>query len=48
MLLAILHLIRDAEDPERIVARLMGALPPGSYLVISHPARDVRRPRWPR
>ena len=42
MLLIILHLIPDAEHPERIVARLMSALPAGSYLVISHPARDVQ------
>jgi S-adenosyl methyltransferase len=41
-LLAILHLIPDADDPGGIVARLMAAVPPGSYLVISHPAGDVR------
>jgi S-adenosyl methyltransferase len=41
MLLGLLHLIQDAEDPYRIVAGLMGALPPGSYLAISHPARDI-------
>lgn len=28
--------------PERIVTRLMSALPAGSYLVLSHPARDVQ------
>ena len=48
MLLIILHLIPDAEHPEQIVARLMNALPAGSYLVLSHPARDVQPPRWPR
>ena len=48
MLLIILHLIPDAEHPERIVARLMSALPAGSYLVISHPARDVQPAAWPR
>jgi len=42
MLLIILHLIPDAEHPERIVTRLMSALPAGSYLVLSHPARDVQ------
>jgi hypothetical protein len=42
MLLIILHLIPDAEHPGRIVARLISALPAGSYLVISHPARDVQ------
>ena len=35
------------EDPYRIVAELMGALPPGSYLVLTHPASDISaaRPR---
>ncbi len=41
MLLMILHMIPDADDPYRIVARLVEAVPPGSYLAISHPASDV-------
>jgi trans-aconitate methyltransferase len=41
LLLAILGFISDSEDPHAIVARLMDALPSGSYLVISHPAKDV-------
>jgi O-methyltransferase involved in polyketide biosynthesis len=41
MLLGVLHCIPDADDPAAIVARLTGALPPGSYLTISHPASDV-------
>ena len=41
MLIAVLHLIQDAEDPWGIVARLMDAVPAGSYLAISHPALDV-------
>ena len=41
MLLGILHLIQDAEDPYQIVAGLMDALPSGSYLAISHPASDI-------
>ncbi|HLI37859.1 MAG TPA: SAM-dependent methyltransferase [Streptosporangiaceae bacterium] len=41
MLLGILHCIPDEDDPAGIVARLMAAVPPGSYLVISHPAKDV-------
>jgi hypothetical protein len=41
MLLGILHLIQDAEGPYEIVARLMAALPSGSYLAISHPASDI-------
>ena len=42
MLLIILHLIPDADDPRGIVAGLMAQLAPGSHLVISHPASDVR------
>jgi SAM-dependent methyltransferase len=41
MLMAILQHIDDAEDPYRIVSTLLGAVPSGSYLVISHPAADI-------
>jgi hypothetical protein len=41
MLLGVLHLVPDSTDPYQIVARLMAALVPGSYLVISHPAIDI-------
>jgi hypothetical protein len=41
MLMAILQHIGDDEDPHQIVATLMDALPPGSYLTISHPASDI-------
>jgi S-adenosyl methyltransferase len=41
MLLGILHLISDEEDPWGIVARLVSAVPSGSYLVITHPASDL-------
>ena len=41
MLLGVLHLISDEEDPWGIVARLVGAVPSGSYLVITHPASDL-------
>jgi S-adenosyl methyltransferase len=41
-LLAILHLIPDETGPHGIVATLMAAVPPGSYLMISHPAGDIR------
>jgi len=41
MLLGVLHLIQDDEDPWGIVARLMDAVPVGSYLAISHPAIDT-------
>jgi hypothetical protein len=42
MLLIILHLIPDSDDPYGIVARLAGAMPSGSYLVLGHPASDIR------
>jgi hypothetical protein len=35
LLLAVLHHVRDADDPGRIAARLRDAMPPGSYLAIS-------------
>jgi hypothetical protein len=41
MLIAILHLIPDADDPWKLVADLMAATAPGSYLAITHPASDV-------
>jgi hypothetical protein len=43
MLLGVLHLISDSEDPWGIVARLTSAMPAGSYLAISHPAIDTHR-----
>jgi S-adenosyl methyltransferase len=36
-----LHAIPDSDDPHAIVARFMNAVPPGSYLSISHPASDI-------
>ena len=41
MLLMILQYIPDAEDPWGIVARLMDAVPPGSYLALSDTAADI-------
>jgi hypothetical protein len=43
-LVAILHAIPDADDPHAIVARLMDAVPPGSYLALSHPGADLLPP----
>jgi hypothetical protein len=40
-LLAVLHVIPDADDPHAIVAKLTEALPPGSYLAISHGGTDL-------
>jgi hypothetical protein len=41
LLAAILHFFPDAEDPQRVVDRLLAAVPAGSYLVLSHLARDI-------
>jgi len=41
MLLAILHYIPDLDEARRIVGRLLGAVPSGSYLAISHAASDI-------
>ena len=41
MLMAILQHLDDADDPLKVVAGLMGAMPPGSYLALSHPAKDI-------
>jgi len=35
-LLMILHVIPDSDDPYAIVGKVMDALPPGSYLAVSH------------
>jgi hypothetical protein len=36
LFVAVLHNLRDADDPAGIAARYMAALAPGSYVVISH------------
>jgi S-adenosyl methyltransferase len=41
VLVGILFLISDGDDPYGIVAHLMDAVASGSYLVITHPASDV-------
>jgi hypothetical protein len=41
MLMAILQYVPDSGSPHAIVRRLMAAFPPDSYLVISHPAKDI-------
>jgi len=41
VLFGILHFLADTDRPDAIVARLMGALAPGSYLAVSHLAKDV-------
>ena len=41
MLIGILQCIPDEDDPADIVKLLMDAVPPGSYLAVSHPASDI-------
>lgn len=43
LLLGVLHMLGDEEDPRGIVDRFMAAVPAGSYLVITHLASDVHR-----
>jgi hypothetical protein len=40
-MLAILHAIPDSDSPHAIVARLLDAVPSGSYLAISHGGSDL-------
>jgi O-methyltransferase involved in polyketide biosynthesis len=42
VLCAVLQFIPDEDDPHGIVARLIGAAPPGSYLMVCHPASDLQ------
>lgn len=41
MLFGILHFFSDDEDPRGVVRELMSPLAPGSYLALTHLARDV-------
>ena len=41
MLIAVLHLIRDEDNPRQIIGELMAAVPPGSSLSISHVPNDM-------
>ena len=41
MLIAVLHLGSESDDPARIIAQLMAAVPPGSTLAISHVPNDM-------
>ena len=40
VLVGVLHHLRDDDDPRRVVATLVGALAPGSYLVLSQSTPD--------
>ena len=41
MLIAVMHLITDADHPYEIVGRLKAAMAPGSYLALSQVASDI-------
>jgi S-adenosyl methyltransferase len=41
ILLAILHYIPDLEESRQVMARLIDAIPSGSFVVISHAASDI-------
>jgi hypothetical protein len=41
MLMAILQHLHEEDDPYRVVATLVDAVPPGSFLALSHPAKDI-------
>ena len=41
MLVAVLHLIADDDNPYQLVSTLMDAVPAGSYLAVSHLANDL-------
>jgi O-methyltransferase involved in polyketide biosynthesis len=41
LLLAVLHFVTDAQDPAGIIAAVMDAVAPGSYLAIGHHTDDL-------
>ncbi|GAA0943421.1 SAM-dependent methyltransferase [Nonomuraea longicatena] len=43
LLVAVMHYVAEADDPARIMTALREALPPGSFLVMSHGTSDARR-----
>jgi hypothetical protein len=45
LMTAVMHFVAPAADPWEIVARYLGALAPGSYLVLSHGTADRLPPR---
>jgi trans-aconitate methyltransferase len=45
LLIGVLQLIPDSDDPHAIVARLVRAVPAGSWLAVYHPASDIDEDR---
>jgi hypothetical protein len=46
LLIAIMHFVPTADDPHGICERLLDALPPGSYLALSHLTGDFDPAAW--
>jgi hypothetical protein len=46
LLIAVLHFIPDEDDPWALAARLLAALPSGSYLALSHLTGDFDPAAW--
>ncbi len=44
LMMAVLHFVSDADDPQRVVAGYRAALAPGSYLALSHVSADYDDP----
>ena len=42
LMASVLHLIPDSDDPYGLVSEVVAAVAPGSYLLIVHPASDIR------
>jgi S-adenosyl methyltransferase len=42
LMVAILHFVRDSQDPAGIIARFTELMSPGSHLVLSHATHDAR------
>jgi len=40
MMIAVLHCLTDEDDPWGVVREVMRAVPPGSYLALTHPGND--------
>ncbi|MFD9395997.1 SAM-dependent methyltransferase [Streptomyces sp. NPDC060000] len=45
LLVAVVHFLAEADDPDAVVATLRDALPAGSYLVLSHATGDFHEDR---
>jgi hypothetical protein len=46
LLIAILHFVGDADEPQRLARELLAALPSGSYLGLSHLTGDFDAAAW--